>query len=175
MELSKAGIIFETGRGALCRLIESLSRRGRMVEVGSAAGISTEIFAAHFDEVISIDPYLAGYDDSDTHSAPAHIQAASDLWNERMRSLPHVKQIREKSPDAARHFADESLDFVYIDACHLYAAVQADIDAWLPKIKPGGAIGGHDFSPKYPGVQRAVWETFKEPRTFSGTHWIVRL
>jgi predicted O-methyltransferase YrrM len=36
-------------------------------------------------------------------------------------------------------------DFVFIDASHAYADVKADIEAWWPKIKPGGTIAGDDF------------------------------
>lgn len=49
------------------------------------------------------------------------------------------------SLDAANDFEDESLDFVYIDADHDYAAVKADLEAWFPKIRHGGLVAGHDY------------------------------
>lgn len=56
-------------------------------------------------------------------------------------------------------FDDASLDFAFIDADHSYEGVRADIRAWLPKVKPGGLLCGHDFGdPAFPGVQRAVCE-----------------
>lgn len=42
-------------------------------------------------------------------------------------------------------FADGSLDFVYIDSVHTYAAVRDTFARWWPKVRRGGAIGGHDF------------------------------
>ena len=42
-------------------------------------------------------------------------------------------------------FAPESVDFVYIDANHSYTYVRDDIQTWLPKVKKGGIIGGHDY------------------------------
>lgn len=70
----------------------------------------------------------------------------------------HYTPIREWSDKAASLYEDKSLDFVFIDAGHSYENVLADIQAWLPKIKPGGCIGGHDFG--CPGVNQAVKEMF---------------
>jgi len=69
------------------------------------------------------------------------------------------------SLDAAGLVPKASLDFVFIDAEHTYEAATADIQAWLPAIKPGGLLSGHDYSPPgelspkgWPGVVRAVDE-----------------
>ena len=51
---------------------------------------------------------------------------------------------RRASVAAAKTVPDETLDFVFIDACHTEAAVRADIAAWTPKIKPSGYLTGHD-------------------------------
>ena len=59
---------------------------------------------------------------------------------------PHtVTLIREPSVEAAKRFADGSLDFVYIDANHSYAAVIEDITVWTPKVRSGGIVSGHDY------------------------------
>ena len=54
------------------------------------------------------------------------------------------KLIQKPSVDASTVFVDGVLDFVYIDADHSYQAVMDDIAAWMPKVKPGGVIAGHD-------------------------------
>ena len=36
-------------------------------------------------------------------------------------------------------------DFVYLDAQHHKIAIEEDIAAWAPLIKPGGVLAGHDF------------------------------
>jgi hypothetical protein len=57
--------------------------------------------------------------------------------------------LRMRGKDAVNLFADESLDFIYIDANHTYEAVIEDLTQWYPKIKPGGLIMGHDYLPDY--------------------------
>ena len=53
---------------------------------------------------------------------------------------------RKLSWEAAELFDDESVDYVMIDAGHDYESVKKDINAWWPKVKKGGIIGGDDFS-----------------------------
>ena len=57
-----------------------------------------------------------------------------------------VHPIRTLSTVGAQQFADQSCDFVFIDADHSKEAVLADIRAWLPKVRPGGIIAGHDYN-----------------------------
>ena len=68
------------------------------------------------------------------------------------------KVLRMRSVEAAKTFADKSLDFVFVDATHSYEGCRDDIAAFLPKMKPGGVMGGHDYS--WPGVQQATREAF---------------
>jgi predicted O-methyltransferase YrrM len=46
---------------------------------------------------------------------------------------------------AVRDVADESLDFVFIDANHEYTAVRDDIREWTKKVRVGGIVSGHDY------------------------------
>lgn len=62
------------------------------------------------------------------------------------------------SVEAALVFRDSSMDFVYIDAAHLYEPVQADISAWWPKVRSEGLLMGHDYDYSAPGVMQAVDE-----------------
>lgn len=66
--------------------------------------------------------------------------------------------VSSTSLEASKQFDDKSIDFVFIDADHSYSGVSQDIDAWLPKARVW--IGGHDYSPRWPGVVRAVKERF---------------
>ncbi len=68
-----------------------------------------------------------------------------------------------------------NISFVWIDAVHDYEHVKEDIAAWEPLIRPGGVIGGHDFTPSWPGVEIAVREAFPTGVNVEGSSWWVRL
>jgi len=53
-----------------------------------------------------------------------------------------VAFVREFSEPASMHFADESLDFVYVDGNHQSEFVSKDLVVWWPKVRPGGLLNG---------------------------------
>ena len=79
--------------------------------------------------------------------------------------------VRPPAVMSAARFAWERID-ISIDAVHLdpdyrdsrdnpagaHEAAVADIEAWLPKIKPGGLLCGRNCCDLFPGVRRAVEE-----------------
>lgn len=54
--------------------------------------------------------------------------------------------IKDWTTEAAKQVEDESLDFIFIDADHSTEAVRADFEAWMPKVREGGWILGHDIN-----------------------------
>lgn len=78
------------------------------------------------------------------------------------RTIQYGKRARiicGNSIDVACNFADSSVDLVFVDADHSYAGVKADLEAWAPKVRSGGVLGGHDYrSDKGYGVIKAVDE-----------------
>ena len=53
--------------------------------------------------------------------------------------------IRGWSNEIVKKFADESLDFVYIDGNHAFEYTVQDIALWSKKVRKGGVVYGHDF------------------------------
>lgn len=73
---------------------------------------------------------------------------------------------------AARLFGDGTVDWIHLDARHDYASVQADIQAWLPKVKRGGWLSGDDFDElKWPAVVQAVNDLLPEASAWSTRQW----
>ncbi len=87
---------------------------------------------------------------------------------------PYINPVRMTSLEAAKTYKDGSLDFVFIDASHEYEDVKDDITTWLPKIKKGGILAGHDFGSS--GVNKAVHELLSgKPYTVAEDCWILRV
>lgn len=81
------------------------------------------------------------------------------------------------SVSAATHEKLQNIefDFVFIDAAHDYDSVKSDIEAWLPKVKPGGILAGHDYCDSWPGVMKAVDELIPDRILTSKSVWYKKL
>jgi len=62
-------------------------------------------------------------------------------WEDSGRAI----MLRFASVVAASKIMDGSLDFCYIDGDHSLEGIYDDIKAWIPKVKIGGIISGHDY------------------------------
>ena len=89
-----------------------------------------------------------------------HRQQAYTRAGEREFNILNMSSLQ-----AAEIIKDETFDLVFIDADHSYGGVKEDIAAWMPKVKPGGWLGGHDYrniDPRFGGVDQAVNEAFPD-------------
>lgn len=92
------------------------------------------------------------------------------LWNlENAGFTDKVIALKMPSVVAAESFADNSIDFCYIDASHTYEEINQDIIAWNPKTC--GIIAGHDID--HAPVNQAVREHFPDFQRADGHVWYV--
>ena len=136
-------------RMELPSLLNSLNLLGNGVEVGVQRGVFSEHIRLGWNGAMlyCVDPWKK-YDgvinpqemhDAYYAEAVGRLRATGKPWTEmRMTSL-----------EAAAHFAKDGtrFDFVFLDGDHFYEAVKADVEAWLPLIRPGGVLAGHDYVP----------------------------
>ena len=87
----------------------------------------------------------------------------------------NVTLIRGASVDVAKRLNGINLHFVFIDIDHEYDSVRRDIAAWRTIMQPGSVLAGHDLTPSFPGVERAVREIFGDGFERVGNSWRVRL
>lgn len=168
----------------LRKRVRRVTRGGLVVEVGSWRGRSTKVLADYLPPLATlyaVDTWLGTPDDPEQHDRL--YAGAGDVYADfcanlvgpiasrrliplRMTSLEGALELRE------RHGAG-SFDMVFIDADHRYEAVHADILAYLPLVRPGGILGGHDFG--WPGVERAVNELLPGYRHGKSSIWEYRV
>lgn len=113
-------------------------------EIGVYKGMFSKKFCQAGLKLYAIDPYriYPGYKD------PRGQKKWDALYQRAKNTLspyPNCTIIRKTSMEAVKDFADESLDFVYIDGNHNLKYVVEDICEWSKKVKNGGVICGHDY------------------------------
>ena len=124
--------------------------------------------------------YAKSGDDNSAKDQDAHEAAYQTTLRRVSQFGDRAVIMRMMSDEACRQIEDGSLDYVFIDADHSYEGVRDDIDRWLPKVKAGGWIGGHDYEhPRFPGVSLAVFEAFgaypNPIETDDNRTWFVRI
>jgi predicted O-methyltransferase YrrM len=109
-----------------------------IAEVGSYAGVSSEVLALHCKKLYCIDTW-------EDWNHDGIIFQAMELFDKMKSLYSHVDKLHMRGDEAVSMFPDEHFDLVYIDASHWYDDVINDINTWLPKIKNGGYLTGHDY------------------------------
>lgn len=126
------------------------------VEVGSYLGASSLFIASGLERRADGSRLYC----VDTWENDAMTEGSKDTFGVFMSnvgsSTTTIEPLRGRSTDIAADFS-EKIDFLFLDGDHDYSGVKADIDAWLPKLKPGATIALHDYG-WAEGVQRVVRE-----------------
>jgi len=147
--------------------------KATMVELGSYAGQSTCIFSQYFEKVIAVDPW------ENHEEYPHDMGLVEEVFDKFAGCQNNIEKRKGYSVNEAKSFEDNSIDFVYVDARHEEEYVIEDIEAWLPKIKKHGFIGGHDFylyPITEPWVGKAVLSKYdkKDITIFTDCSWLVK-
>lgn len=132
---------------------------GAIVEIGTFHGKSTVACAlgtraGHDLRVYAVDPFLPFTGVCGGQFGPADktqllrnlllADVAEQVW------LLHTTSVQ-----AARGWR-ERIALLWIDGDHSYEAVRADVDAWMPFVRPGGLIAFHDARNPALGPYRVV-------------------
>jgi predicted O-methyltransferase YrrM len=142
-----------------------------MVELGSFAGVSSELFALHCKQLYCVDPWLPYWEITDHEK----IQTAEIQFDSMRKNYTNIVKYKMTSSDASYEFAPHSLDLVYIDSDHSSENVEKEINLWVDKIKSNGVIAGHDFN--LPTVFNVVTKYFDPTfiEIFNDASWIVSI
>jgi hypothetical protein len=128
-------------------------------------------------KLLCVDVWPSTYVHNDNSGIVIEAPFETFLANVRQADLlPWIVPIRQPSLAAAQ-FIRNDLACVWVDAEHDYENCKADILAWLPKVKRGGIIAGHDWDDiDFPGVSKAVKEIFPADRIrIMNRSWVVEV
>ena len=139
-------------------------------------GISLGVFTAYILEemqnlqLVAIDrydlPHRTPYSDPiATRSVSGHMACMKKAKESTAFAGSRVEVVRSDHVDVARKYKDGYFDWVFLDGDHGYEATLEAIDVWLPKVRKGGLLMGHDIDSEFGkkwnwGVRQAVEERF---------------
>ncbi len=142
------------------------------IEVGSWVGQTALIWASYFGRVYCVDSWELSLRDphvlddwwrncaNPTNIDQKMIMQSYRVFSENCRDHIYRSIIPCRgSSDFFVRLWPFPVDFIFIDASHVYEHVKADILGWRRHVKPGGIIAMHDYG-IFEGVNRAVDEIF---------------
>ncbi len=145
-------------------MIDKCEPNGTIVELGAWKGRSSAFLVVEAKnkspniKINIVDTWLGSKEHTDEMKDNLYQKFKSNMA--RLDGL--YKEHRMTTNEAVPLFEDASLDGVFIDADHSYEAVKLDIQNWMPKVRKGGILAGHDYTSAWPGVIRAVDEILPE-------------
>lgn len=141
---------------------------GPIVELGTLFGFSTQCIAV----AKSTEKKLITVDNYGWNPIGLSNKHHQELTNGNLHYLMekcNTSLFEGSSSTFFETYASERPAMIFIDANHEYEGVKVDIE-WSRKMKIP-IISGHDYSNSWPGVKRAVNETFGAPTRTMGTLW----
>lgn len=146
-------IALPAGRADLPHLCRALGFY-RGAEVGVWKGAFSEAFCRAIPGVewYAVDPW-APYAQYRERKNDAELIVTAYARAQKVLGPYGCEFMRMPSTQAARLLPDHFFDVVYLDGNHEAAFVRADLEAWTPKIRPGGLLCGHDY--RVPPAEKA--------------------
>lgn len=132
--------------------LNELAANRDCLEVGSYCGLSAYCMAIVAKTLMCVDTFKAGGDGQQQLNGegtlPVFCRNVSRFANVKWLALPSLE---------AAQLLTGMYDFIFIDAMHDRDSVAADIEAWWPKLRPGGVMAFHDYADQtWAGVKEAV-------------------
>jgi len=162
-------------RGAADFVNKNFNYPVTIAEVGVEKGLNSAemVQKMNVKTLYAIDEY-AQYTDYLGGLCPLEIQ--DEVYRTMFINLtPHwdkIVLVTRSSINASKLFPDEFFDFVYIDGNHNYECVTQDMNLWLPKVKKGCVLGGHDFDTRNV-TRQDVTEAVKDFTREYGLEYII--
>jgi len=139
----------------IARRLAELRRPVRIAEIGVLEGAGTSYLCVELMN-LGVEFTLFAHD-TFALGKYEHFTFENQLekFSKQMRQAgcyERVIPIKGDSSLKASIHDDNSLDFVFVDGNHSFMGLVKDVGAYWNKLKDGGIMGAHDYTPAHPAV-----------------------
>ena len=176
-------LMSEADVDTLIALARSLPRDAVGVEIGSRLGGSSRIWLDHapaLQRLYSIDSEWA--DPRSPGIREPWMQDLNRYWGvdafnscylfaaSQLSAYPNSRMLSLSSPYDLAGWWTETIDFLYEDSSHVNPQLRDTLEFWVPLVRPGGIIAGHDYDHRwYPDITAEVDALAKKLNTTLNT------
>ena len=163
-------LMSEADVDTLIALAKSLPRDAVGVEIGSRLGGSSRIWLDHapaLQRLYSIDSEWA--DPRSPGIREPWMQDLNRYWGvdafnscylfaaSQLSAYPNSRMLSLSSPYDLAGWWTETIDFLYEESSHVNPQLRDTLEFWVPLVRPGGIIAGHDYDHRwYPDITAEV-------------------
>jgi hypothetical protein len=141
-------------------LAQKVPAKGVIVEVGSLFGLSSYTWSTSSHPSVSVycidpwtrEPWVVDLVEKKIPDCP---EFSIDAFKHFTRDAKSIIPIQGRSPDDVRDW-DRPVDLFFDDAMHTNPTFRKNLKFWLPKMRPGGIMCGHDYCDEWPDVRAEV-------------------
>lgn len=135
LDIDEAACLFN----AITNLVTLRQPAVNGIEIGRAAGGSTILIAS------AIDGRLISIDNNPMNDEALQIKLTSNAITNVILVVADSQEVDIHNIFTTNHFAQQTIDFVFIDGDHSYHGAKRDFDNFSPVVKKGGYIIFHDM------------------------------
>ena len=132
----------------LTDLITAMGPDTQGIEIGVYHGVNSYMLldaCPNIKKIVGVDPFES-YMDWQYMVTQDVMDEAYAAFNENLELMKNrFELLKMKSIDAASELENDAYDFVFIDGDHSIKAVLSELEMYVPKIKKGGLVAGHDI------------------------------
>lgn len=153
-------------------VLGALAKRARRIfEIGTSTGRTTYVLANNAPGDAVVDTLTLSPAEMDQYRL-SETDPDAEKWRRiALNESVYTRFYYEDTPvghKVRQHFGDSlafdesgfarACDLVFVDGSHAYSYVRSDSEKALRMVSPGGVVLWHDYSPRCPGVWRALNE-----------------
>lgn len=164
-------LIYENSHNTNHIDINSINSNIKIADIGCYTGLASILFSfivskcGKESKVYSID-WFKGSDNSNLQDISKDFGPIQNIFiglknQHQFPFTSNIELIEDTSENAVKRFDNEYFDVVFVDADHRYKYFKRDVEIWLPKLKKGGLLCGHDCEITFEDGLQGLWDKFE--------------